>query len=312
MALVVDAKTIARIKRLRKSLSLVFARENLDAMVRAKKRTYSLLAKQFGHAVFLKTALARGGDPAKELINEIAFHLSLKNNPAHPLNKFVPKIIAWSLDPDFPFLLRASVPGVRQTGEDIFSYTEIKKISGLLSVIRNSPTDNFFFIPKKRFFSSGVLSTAINGYRDLPASTIESLKSYPNNSTAKFSAIEPALSHGDFSEGNMVITPSGQIEMIDWNRANLRNPLYDLADFWIKRRRRPAEQKELISATIKEFDDTTFCFLFSEAVIEIVLRDLKLFDRMLARYVKEKRFDRFRQVETEKKEYLSILNETLK
>jgi hypothetical protein len=298
------------IKQLLKELSLEFERDNLEEQIGNRIPFYRLLAVRNGQSVFLKTPLTRNLSNSREFINEINFHLALTRNFNHPLNRYVPEIIAYSLTPSFPYLLRISAKGNHRKSEDVFSEAEILEISRALKSIRTSPTGIFSFTPKLKLFSAARLSKKIQGSEILVGNRLKvRLDAFAARVKKDFSRFKPALSHGDFSEANTIFEPGGGVKIIDWSKVNLRNPLYDHAEFWIKRRRRTVEQEALLKEARTDFSSNDFEFLFFAALTEIVLRDLKLFSNMIKGYRFKKRFGRQSRVETERQEYLSILND---
>jgi hypothetical protein len=298
------------IKQLLKELSLEFERDNLEEQIGNRIPFYRLLAVRNGQSVFLKAPLAQNPSSSREFINEINFHLALMRNSNHPLNRYVPEIIAYSLAPFFPYLLRISAKGNHRKSEDDFSEAEILEISRALKSIRTSPTGFFSFTPKLKLFSAARLSKKIQGSEILVGNRLKiRLDAFAVRARKNFSRFEPALSHGDFSEANTIFEPGGGVKIIDWSKVNLRNPLYDHAEFWIKRRRRAVEQDVLLKKTKADFSSNDFEFLFPAALIEIVLRDLKLFSDMIKKYRLKKRVERQAHAETERQEYLSVLND---
>jgi len=303
-----------KIGRIRAKLKLNFEKENIFELISEKKRFYRLIAKnESGQPVFLKAAMADDRTVLGQLVNEINFHLVLKKSLAHPLNRYVPRILDFSLNPDFPFFLREAALESQRKSENDFSSMEIKKVAHLLDVVRTSPTNIFSFAPKINMFSFSFLAEKIKSSASLfDQKLFHETQTFLEKTRKMFSSTKAALSHGDTSETNLVFSKSGTIKIIDWNDVYLRNPLFDFAEFWIKRRRKPSEQDLLLKETSQKFEPRFFSFLFSSALVEITLRDLNLFSKMLERYRLEKRADRIKHVEREKKEYLLILKKAVK
>lgn len=299
-----------KITRLREDLSLKFKRENLGELIDNRIRFYRLIAQTGGQAVFLKTPLSKDPASLAEFLNEINFHLALERDPAHPLNRYVPKIIAYSLKPSLPFLLRVAARGNHRKSEDEFSRREILEITRALKSIRSSPAAIFSFTPGFKLFSAERFSKTAQGSKNLVGKRLDArLKTFVRRAKTEFLKFKPVLSHGDFSEANTIFEPGGGVKIIDWSKVNLRNPLYDQTEFWIKRRRRKLEQNLLFKEAKKDFPPNDFNFLFSAALIEIVLRDLKLFQHLLKKYRRQKRAGRLDRVQAEREEYLSILKQ---
>ena len=117
------------------------------------------------------------------------------------------------------------------------------------------------------------------------------------------------MTHGDFSEANIVFTKKS-LKIIDWEHVSLRNPLYDLAEFWIKRKKYQNEQKYLITKYLKNYKGKeTFWPIFKLALLEICLRDLNLFQKVLREEKKSEKISR--KFKKEIKNYLKILKENV-
>lgn len=300
-----------KLMRLQIKLSLGCSSGEIKRSFDPKKHFYRLLAKRGKTNVFLKTLLSKNLTYARELENEINFHLALKKYPNLELNRYVPPILEFSLAPPLPYLLRVSAPGVHRKSEDNFTDPEIKTIAKALNAIRNTDSGIFRPVFDKDLFSARYFALQVKKHGILASKMKERLLAYTQQNKGLFSRFKPVLSHGDFSEANVVFWDGARMSVIDWTKTGIRNPLYDLAEFWIKRRRRPREQEILLITTDTELSKKDFNLLFDQARVEIILRDLNLFNVMAKNYDREKKGARAKRVAEERLEYLTILKNIL-
>jgi thiamine kinase-like enzyme len=278
-----------KIKALLKKINLKEYSEKIEEAIKDRKRFYRTSGKtKTGKKVFLKTLLAKELGIKNRFLNEINFLKKIKENKNHPLAKFVPQVLDYSLNFNFPYLLESFLPGKAKKREDKFSQKEIKKIAELI-VLVNSSKNIFNFIPKKPLFGFSYYKKRV--FSQLNKLEIKNdlkrkIKNFIKKNQKIFYKIKPKLTHGDFSEANLLFTKR-KIKLVDWEHVHLRNPLYDLAGFWLKRRERPKEQKILVKEYLKKgglFLDP----LFKLAIIEVALQDLILFQKIIKTSKSEK------------------------
>jgi DNA helicase HerA-like ATPase len=270
-----------KIKVLLKKLNLKTYSEKIEDAIKDEKRFYRTSGKTGdGKKIFLKTLLAKEVGIKNRFLNEINFLKTIKENKNYPLAKFVPQILDYSLNSNFPYLLENFLPGEAKKREDKFSKKEIEKIAELI-VLVNSSKNIFDFIPKKPLFSFSYYKKRIVSQLnklEIKNDLKKKIKNFIKKNRKIFYEIKPKLSHGDFSEANLLFL-GRKIKLVDWEHVHLRNPLYDLAGFWVKRKARPKEQKILVKEYLKRgglFLDP----LFKLAIIEVALDDLILFQKI--------------------------------
>lgn len=271
---------------------------------------YTLCENEKGEKVFFKSSLKEDQKAKERFLNEINLLKTIRENNHHPLFRVVPFLLDYSLDPSFPFLSYRFLPGKAKTREDSFSEKELKKIIAVIKII-NSSENIFEFIPAAPFFT-------FDSYRERTFSLIEKsklekgieerTKLLVNESREVFEKTEPALTHGDFSEANVIFGEKG-LKIIDWEHVNVRNPFYDLASFWVKRKKSPKETHYLKREYLKEGKPRFFDALFKLARIEIILCDLLFFEETLKILARSKRKDK--AVEDAKKDRRVEIEETL-
>jgi len=271
-----------KIESIIKKLGLKLCSEGVEDFIKEKRRFYHALVRtKGGKKAFLKSLLGKEVGIKNRFLNEIKFLKTLRENPKHPLSELVPKIFKYSLNPSFPYLLEEFLPGKSKKREDKFSKEEIKKIVELIKLI-NSSEIIFNFVPKKPLFNFSFYKEKIFSYFkkiEIKFEIKEKIKKFIDRNQKIFYKVKPKLTHGDFSEANLIFFKE-KIKITDWEHVHLRNPLHDLAGFWIKRRSYPQEQEILIKEYSKK-EDLFFPSLFKLALIENALQDLMLFQKIL-------------------------------
>jgi len=274
---------ILKIKKTLKKINVTPSGEPPEIFVEKKLRFYHTLCEtKNGEKVFFKSLLKKEKDIKNRFSNEINFLKALKEKPEYPLSKFAPRVLNFSLGPDFFYLLYKFLPGKSRGRKDKFSQKEIKKIVKLIKTI-NSSKKIFKLVPKKSFFNFLFYQKEINSFFKkikISIKTEEKIKKFIKKNEKVFYQARPALTHGDFSEANLIFY-KGKIKIIDWEHIQLRNPLYDFVGFWLKRKNHPKEQKILKDEYFKKGKSKILAVLFKLALIEICLRDLMFFEEML-------------------------------
>lgn len=283
-------KIVQKIYKTLKKLNLRLLSEKPEIFVEKKLRFYHASCQTKNKKkVFFKSLLKRERGIRNRFQNEISFLSTIKKNPSHSLFKITPKLLDYSLDRRFPYLLYEFLPGKAHQRIDKFSSEEIKKIARLIRLI-NSSQNIFRFIPKDSPFAFSRYKNKIiflASQAKIEKSLEEKIKTFIEENKQIFSEVKPVLSHGDFSEANLIFFKE-KIKIIDWEHIHLRNPSYDFVSFWTKRKHRPNEQKELKREYLKKEKDTkSFEILFDLALIEICLRNLIFFGEMLKILEKE-------------------------
>lgn len=304
---------IFKIKKTLKKLNLTLLSEAPEMFVEKKLRFYHAICQtKKGEKVFFKSLLKRERDIKNRFSNEINFLKTLKEKPRYPLAKFVPLLLDFSLDPSFLYLLYKFLPGETKERESRFSKEEIKEIARLMKII-NSSENIFNFTPKRPLFS-------LPSYRKRVSSLFKKIKlkkeikrkieDFIEKNQKIFYQVKPTLTHGDFSESNLIFC-KGKIKIVDWEHVQLRNPLYDLASFWVKRKSHLKEQKELKREYLrKEGKSKFFSPLFKLALIKICLQDLSFFEEMLKILKEDKRKDKIIKIAS--KERKEEIKKTIK
>ena len=272
---------VPKIKEKIKELKLTNIAETIEKLVKEKKRFYRTVCKRGEKKLFFKSLLAPEKGIKNRFLNEIKFYKTLKENPGHPLFRLCPKCLSYSLNPNLPYLLYEFIPGKIRRSKNQYSLKEMRTITNLLKVINRSPIKIFNFLNKNQILNKkGIKKVLLKlKVKNLPKSSI---KKFINSSEKKgrFNKIKLTLSHGDFSEANIVFFKNN-VKIIDWEHVALRNPLYDLADFWINRWRYPQEQKILLKKSCNFLKGKEgFDKLFRIGVLEVSLRDLILFQNI--------------------------------
>ena len=290
-----------KIENIIKKLELNLCSKGVKDFIKEKRRFYHAVVKtKGGKKAFFKTLLGKEVGIKNRFLNEIKFLKTLRENPKHPLSELVPKIFKYSLNPSFPYLLEEFLPGKSKKREDKFSKEEIKKIVELIKLI-NSSGIIFNFVPKKPLFNFSFYKEKIFFYFkkiEIKFKIKEKIKNFINRNQKIFYKAKPKLTHGDFSEANLIFFKD-KIKITDWEHVHLRNPLHDLAGFWIKRRNYPKEQEILIKEYLKK-GDLFFPPLFKLALIENALQDLMLFQKIL-------KSSKNKKVKREEREILELI-----
>jgi len=273
---------VNQIKRTLKQLNLELLTDPPEFFIEKKLRFYWAHCRtKKGEKVFFKSILKRERNIKSRFINEINFLETLKKHPCHPLKDYVAKPFYSSTNFNFPYLCYKFMQGKTKIRQDKFPKQELEKIAHTAKVISSSPSIGFHFIPKKPFFNYPFYKERIKlllknlsleiDLRKRILKTIEQNKSL-------FKKVKPALAHGDYSEANILFRKN-KIKLLDWEHIHLRNPLFDLVSFWVKRKKEPREQKQLFKA----FDRIPyFEGLFKLALIELCLGELTFFQEMRA------------------------------
>jgi len=274
---------ILKIKKTLKKINLTALGEPPEIFVEKKLRFYHALCETKNREkVFFKSLLKKEKDIKNRFSNEINFLKTLEGKPEYPLSKFVPRVLDFSLDPDFPYLLYKFLPGKSRERKDKFSQKEIEKIVKLIKII-NSSKKNFKLVPNEPFFNFLSYQKKINSFFKkikISIKTKREIKKFIKKNEKVFYQVKLALTHGDFSEANLIFY-KGKIKIIDWEHIQIRNPLYDFVGFWLKRKNHPKEQKILKDEYFKKGKSKILAVLFKLALIEICLRDLMFFEEML-------------------------------
>jgi len=134
------------------------------------------------------------------------------------------------------------------------------------------------------------------------------IKSFIETNKNLFKEIAPALSHGDFSEANILFYKN-QIKVLDWEHVHFHNPLYDFASFFIKRKNHKKEQQILLKTFLKEkplLEKSVFQNLFTLALIELALGELTFFSQA-KKATKANQIDRLKDLSQQSQESLAFL-----
>lgn len=279
---------LEKIKETLKKEGLKILSEDPQFFVQKKLRFYHAICEnKEGKKVFFKSLLKREPGIKNRFLNEINFLKEIKEKKNLPLAKKVPKILKFSLKRDFPFLIYEFLPGKSKKREDSFSKEEIKEIVALMKLIRETDF-KFNFIPKEPLFNFQKYSKKINFLTEklkLEGKLKKKILRIVQKSKEIFKKVKPKLSHGDFSEANLIFF-KGKVKIVDWEHVHFRNPLYDFVSFWTKRKR---EREILEREFLKQNGKIEYFFpLFLLSLIEISLSNLIFFEEMIYFAKKEK------------------------
>jgi len=287
---------IPKIEEKLKKLRLRGALE-AESLVKDKKRFYRTFAEKDGKKIFFKSLLSEEKGIKERFVNEINFYRTLKENPLNPLNKFTPNLLEYSLY-SFPFLVYEFILGEAKDKRDKFTKEELKEIVALLEAVRNSSV-SFEFEGEQNLFSFNSYKEKITLFLknlNLGKEIKERIENFTEKNKGIFKSTKSSLSHGDFSEANLIFYGK-EVKLIDWEHVNLRNPLYDLAGFFLRRKGYEDEKKILFEESLLNFKDKgQFLILFKLSLLEIALSDLNLF-----------RESNKERLEKEKSAYLEII-----
>jgi thiamine kinase-like enzyme len=273
-------------------------------LIAQKKRFYRTVCYFKKERVFFKTLLKKEKGIKKRFLNEIEFYANVENNfPSLPIKEHLPKLIKYSLNSKFPYLLYKFERGETKTSETKLKKEELKKIVEILQKIQKIPTEVLGKKSEKKD-NKKILGTI---------KELEKLKRvYQFPPEVEKRALEIlkwanswknlVVSHGDFSETNLVFQKSN-IKIIDWEHVGVRNPFYDFADFFVKRWRFEDEQKFLLSCN-KAVGKPKNLKLFSFSILLVIIKNLKI----LAQILKEKDAP---QVRFEAQKYIQLLKKYL-
>lgn len=285
---------VSKIRKTLAKLGLELLTDSPERFIEKKLRFYwAYLRTKEGEKVFFKSLLKREVGIRNRFLNEINFLKTLKENPTHPLCHYAPKLLQFSKNSSFLYLCYKFLPGKTKRRENTYPKGELKRIVNLLKLINSSPIDKFKFVPQKPLFTFSFYKQRVNLLLKnlvIPKGLETKIKKFINQNQKVFQQVRPCLEHGDFSEAN-VLFYKNQIKILDWEHVHLRNPLYDLVSFWVKRKREPAEQKELLQNYLKKkrINKEMFAKLFKLAAIELCLGDLIFFNEMLKKTKEEER-----------------------
>lgn len=286
---------ILKIRKKIKESGLENIAEEPEKLVKEEKRFYRTFAKtKKGKRVFFKSLLKEEKGIKNRFLNEVSFYKIIAENPQESISKISPKLLDASLEPSFPYLIYEFIPGKTNINGAKFKKIEIKEIAKALIIISLTPKNLFNFrsqVPLsfsayKRKVGSFLKKTSL-GWQEK-----KQIGKFVEKSRSFIRSKESILSHGDFSEANLIFNSQSGLKIIDWEHINFRNPFYDLADFWKKRFKYKEEQKTLIREYLKnaEIKDKEKAYrLFQIALLEVCLRDIKLFLKMIKQIEKERK-----------------------
>lgn len=307
-------KIVKKIYQKIKELQLEIIGETPEELINQKKRFYRTICKtKTNKKIFFKSLLFQEKGIKRRFRNEISFSLFVKKQKNHPLYPFLPKLLNFSLAGDFLYKCEEFLPGYSKKGEDFFSKKELIKIVNLLILIKNTPYQEIPISPKKGFFSFSSTKKRIKEFlqRTILAKNIK-VKIFDIFTDFKkiFKEVKPALSHGDFSEANLIFLKD-RIKIVDWEHIGIRNPLYDFADLWLKRRKFKNEQSFLREEFYKNSGKKFFFELFKLALLEITVRDIALFSKVIIEAKKEKNKRKEKIFHLQLLEYLDIIKKEI-
>ena len=301
---------ILKIEKKIGELGLTHLSDSIQSNIKKEGRFYRTIARTSnGEKIFFKSLLTKEKGIKVRFLNEINFLKTINKYPDHPLFIYIPEIMDFSTKPSFPFFIYKLLPGESKGRDSRFTNGEIKKIAKLLKIINDSPTDMFSFRPTE--FPLNVFSYKKRLNSSLKIIKDKELKKkigeFISKNTDALKNIKKTLSHGDFSEANIIFF-GDNIKLVDWEHVNLRNPLYDFADFWVKRRNYPEEEEILINEYFQSFQEKNyFLKFFKLALLEICLRDISLMQKIIGDFTRKKSLAGVEAVKREKDDYCAIV-----
>lgn len=307
-------RIIEKIKKNIRDLNFILITEPPEVLKEKKKRFYrALLKNEKGETFFYKSLLKKEKGIKTRFLKEIKFLKTLKENPNHPLAFLVPKLVSFSLSSSFPYLLYLYLLGTTKKREEKLSSEEIKKIAEILKIINSCSPSLFKFLNRPSNYQKRI-KTLLDPSLPFLKREKEKIERLVEKNKKLIQNIKIGLSHGDFSEANLLFQGK-EIKVLDWEHVGLRSHLYDLADFWLKRKNYPQEQNLLLKEYQKkaEFREK-FSEVFKLNLLEIVLRDLNLFQEIVRKLKREKgnSWQKKKEIfEKEIKENLKIVREKI-
>ena len=304
-------KITLKINKIITDLHLTEIEEDPQDFIRKEKRFYRTACKtENGERVFFKCILIKDRKTKNSFLNEINFLKTINNYPGHPLFPYIPAILDFSAKLSFPFLIYKLLPGESRTRESRFSGEEIKRIAELLKIINSSSADIFSFRPRKFPSDAYLYKRGLKVFlKNIQNKELEKrIDEFVSRNSRTINSIKKkTLSHGDFSEVNLIFFGEN-IKLVDWEHVSLRNPLYDFADFWVKRRNYPEEEEILINEYFQSFQEKNyFLKFFKLALLEICLRDISLMQKIIGDFTRKKSLAGVEAVKREKDDYCAIV-----
>lgn len=296
----ITARVIFVFKQLDLFLPKKIIEEKLKKFIKVRGRFFYVVCYNGKcQKFFFKTILTKEKRVRNRFLNEIDFLIAIKNNPKHPLANLVPQILFSSKKSSFPYLVYKFIPeNTESRKKENFPY-----IVRILKKINSSPVNIFNFRPRESFFTYQKYRKII-----LQAMKENVLKKEQKNKISNFIKNNKkifklytggALTHGDFSETNIVFLKK-QIKIIDWEHVHKRNALYDLALLWRRERLDRKKQKIIIKEYFNIFPDKKhFPNLFKLALLETCLNKLVILKN-------EK--TKTRSIKKEKHDYWNLIN----
>ncbi len=294
---------VSKIKTALKKNGLTVLSDSPEVFVQKKLRFYHAVCQnKKGKKVFFKSILKRERGIRNRFLNEINFLIEAGKNPR--LDNITSPVLDFSLKPSFLYFICQFLPGKSKTRKDRFSEEEIKEAVRLMLAI-NSQGVRLKLIPKKPLFNFPYYQRKISFFLrkigpGMKRKTRRKIKGFIEKNKKIFYLVEPRLTHGDFSEANLIFYRKG-VKIVDWEHVHYRNPLYDFVSFWTKRKEYKREQKIMEREYLKNDGKSKFFpTLFRLGLIEMSLSDLVFFQEMLReskgnRKIREARKKEFRE-----------------
>jgi len=280
-------QSVSNARNALKRLGLELLTDPPELFVEKKLRFFWACCKtKTGERVFFKSILRRERGIKNRFLNEINFLEIIKKSPSHPLRDYVPEILHFSKNPSFIYLCYKFLPGKTRERDDKYSKQELIKITELAKVISSSPTDKFKFIPQGSLFNYYSYRKRMDFLLknlSLTRKMEKKIKTAIEKDKEAFRRIRPVLTHGDFSEANILFNKN-KIKLLDWEHVHLRNPVFDFTSFWVKRKKEPKEQKILLDCYLEngldKISKEMFFKLFKLSLVELCLGELTFVKEM--------------------------------
>lgn len=268
-----------------RKLNLKNIETSFEDLVKEQKRFYRTVCSYKDQKVFFKTLLAKEKGAKKRFLNEIKFYLEAQKTNDVKLINLLPRILEYSLNPKFPYLLYQYIPGSPKHSKLSLSCSELTQIIQALQTITQTSWQKFNPNFQKSlnqsfsisFFQYQSIAKFFNLSKELSSKIERILKK------AKTLHSQPilVLSHGDFSEANLIFRKGKLVKVVDWEHVGLRFPLYDFCDFWVKRWRYPKEQRFLLKNMNKIYSRKDADLFFQLSLCLVVIKNLKIFKKAI-------------------------------
>lgn len=223
--------------------------ENFIARTNKTKHRYSTVCQNEKGEKFLFLCRLHESPFEKEKMKteiKLANFLQKRNFP------FFPKYFASKIEKDFEWLVREYFEeGVLEDQGEIeklkrqISEEEIEKICQALLEIQKIKISGFPFLKEKEIKNFFLLPDEIEKRKILKEKERKKIKKLIEENKKFLKEENKYFSHGDFSIGNLIFLPNGNLKIIDLESAMISNFAYDICFLWIRLWREKIKRKIL-------------------------------------------------------------------